>query len=103
MPNEASIDFFDWGELYSEVSNVFDNSAVFWIGRRFNQRYDSHITNFWYLNMSGGGFGVNDFDLGEVAFSYNILFHKLNPTTVDNDKYSLLQSHDLRFVKKIEQ
>ncbi|MEA3522546.1 MAG: carbohydrate porin [Campylobacterota bacterium] len=100
--NESSVEFLDWGELYSEVSNIFDNSAIFWIGRRFNQRYDSHMTDYWYLNMSGDGLGVNNLDLGEVALSYNILFHKLNPTTIDNDKYSLLQSHDLRFAKEIE-
>ena len=100
--NGSSVEFFDWGELYSEVSNIFDNSALFWIGRRFNQRYDSHMTDYWYLNMSGDGLGVNDLDLGEVALSYNILFHKLNPTTINNSKYALLQSHDLRFVKKIE-
>lgn len=100
--NESSIDFFDWGELYSELSNVLDNSAVFWIGRKFNQRYDSHMTDYWYLNMSGDGIGVNDYDLGELALSYSLLFHKLNPTTVDNDKYTLLQSHDLRFVKEFE-
>lgn len=100
--NEKSVEFFDWGELYSEVSNIFDNSSLFWIGRRFNQRYDSHMTDYWYLNMSGDGLGVNDFDLGEVSLSYNMLFHKLNPTTVDNGKYTLLQSHDFRVMKKIE-
>ncbi|MEA3370388.1 MAG: carbohydrate porin, partial [Campylobacterota bacterium] len=100
--NEESVEFFDWGELYSEVSNVFDNSAVFWIGRRFNQRYDSHMTDYWYLNMSGDGLGVNSLDLGRVLLSYNMLFHKLDPANVDGDKYTVLQSHDLRFVKKIE-
>ena len=100
--NEESLELFDWGELYSEISNIFDNSAIFWVGRRFNQRYDSHMTDYWYFNMTGDGLGVNNFDLGEVLLSYNLLFHKLNPTTVNNDKYALLQSHDLRFVKKID-
>ena len=100
--NESSIEFYEWGELYSEISNIFDNGAIFWIGRRFNQRYDSHISDYWYLNMSGDGLGVNNLDLGELELSYNLLLHKLNPTTVDNNKYSLLQSHDLRFVKKIQ-
>ncbi|MEA2111553.1 MAG: carbohydrate porin [Campylobacterota bacterium] len=100
--NDTSIELFDWAEFYSEISNVFDNSAVFWIGRKFNQRYDSHMTDYWYLNISGDGMGVNNLDLGDIALSYNLLFHKLEPTTVNNNTYALLQSHDLRFVKEIE-
>lgn len=100
--NESNVEFFDWGELYSEISNVFDNSALFWIGRRFNQRYDSHMTDYWYLNMSGDGLGVNNYNLGEITLSYNMLFDKLNPSTINNSKYGLLHSHDLRFVKKID-
>ncbi|MEA2072776.1 MAG: carbohydrate porin [Campylobacterota bacterium] len=63
-PNNEKIDFFDWGEAYSEISNIIDNSMSVWIGRRFYKRWESHMNDYWPLNMSGDGFGINNLDLG---------------------------------------
>lgn len=101
--NEKQIDFFDWGEVYSEVSNVFDDTTSFWIGRKFYQRYDSHMADYWFLNMSGDGMGVSSIDLGAVSLSYAVLFDRLNPTVDTSEKDALFLSHDLRFLKKIDQ
>ena len=101
--NNKAIDLYDWAELYTEVSNIFDDSTSFWIGRKFYQRYDSHMTDYWFLNMSGDGMGVSNVDLGEVSLSYAILFERLNPTVDTSDKNALFISHDLRFLKKTYQ
>ncbi|MEA3369919.1 MAG: carbohydrate porin [Campylobacterota bacterium] len=102
-PNNEKIDFFDWGEAYSEISNIIDNSMSIWIGRRFYKRWESHMNDYWPLNMSGDGFGINNLDLGSLQLSYAFIFENLNPTIDLSDQSSLFASHDLRFVKEFDQ
>ncbi len=100
--NDEALDFFDWGEFYSEVSNLFDNSVSFWIGRRFYKRYESHINDYWPLNMSGQGVGVDNLDLGPLTLSYALLADTMDPTVDTSDKETLMLSHDLRLLKKTD-
>lgn len=99
-PNNESIDFFDWGEIYTELSNFSSNSAKVWIGRKFYQRLETHMSDYWPLNMSGTGFGVEDVDLEEIVLSYAFVYEYLNPTIDTGDKDTLFGSHDLRLMKK---
>ncbi len=96
-PNGREIDYLQTDELYSEISNLFDNPVSFWIGRRFYKRYDSHMSDYFFLNMSGDGAGISNLDLGGVSLSYSFLYDRLNPQTVAGDEKVLMQSHDLRF------
>lgn len=38
--------------------------ATFWAGQRYYDRYDVHMTDFYYLDMSGFGGGVEGIDVG---------------------------------------
>ena len=46
--------------------------AQIWAGKRFYQRKDIHIFNFYYLNVSGTGAGIENIpvgNLGQAAFA----------------------------------
>jgi maltoporin len=61
-------------EAWAEVGNVFaaQPELKFWAGNRFYRRQDIHINDFFLYNMSGGGGGVEDFDLpfGKAALAW---------------------------------
>jgi maltoporin len=46
----------------------FENYTI-WAGKRFYQRKDIHILDFYYLNNSGYGAGVENIDVGFANFS----------------------------------
>ena len=100
--NNKTIDYFRTDQLFSEVFNLFDNSVSFWVGRRWHQRFDSHITDYFFFAMSGDGFGMNKLDLGEVKLSYSFMFNNIDPSTISGGKDTLFTSHDLRFLKEFE-
>ena len=99
--NTQKIDFLRWDEVYSEISNIFDNSVSFWAGRRYYKRKDSHLSDYWFLNMSGDGIGVNNLDLGGYTLSYSFMFNDITPTNIDTKKSTLFHSHDIRFAKNL--
>ncbi len=100
--NEKSVDLLRWEEVYSEISNIFDNSASLWVGRRYYKRYDSFISDYFFFNMSGTGTGINNIDLGAVKLSYSYMFENLDPRIVDGGDKVLYQSHDVRIDKEVE-
>jgi maltoporin len=57
---------FNLPEAWVSIGNVLDGnpSTKFWAGSRFYRRHDIHISDFYFLNMSGLGGGVEDVDLG---------------------------------------
>lgn len=101
-PNNKTIDYFRTDQLYSEVFNLFENSVSFWVGRRWHQRFDSHITDYFFFAMSGDGFGMNKLDLGEVKLSYSFMFNNIDPATISEGEDTLFTSHDLRLLKEFE-
>ncbi len=100
-PNNQEIKYLRLDELYSELSGVFDNSVSFWAGRRFYDRYDSHINDFFFLNMSGDGAGFRNLDINGYKLSYSYIFDRLNPPTVVGDEKVHFDSHDLRLSKAV--
>ena len=60
----------NWGE----AKNLpFLNGGSAWIGKRYYQRHDVHITDFFYWNNSGPGAGIEKIKLGgEVTGSFAI-------------------------------
>lgn len=97
-PNNKEIKYLRLGELYSEVSGILNNSISFWAGRRFYERYDSHLDDYFFLNMSGNGLGFRNLSIADTKISYSYIFDRLDPTvdTVNDKIY--FDSHDLRFV-----
>lgn len=63
----------NWKEVYAEGGNFFGDTlkgAKFWIGKRFYDRHDVHISDFFYWDMSGTGGGIKDVELGPGKFAY---------------------------------
>ncbi|EKO3672312.1 maltoporin LamB [Vibrio metschnikovii] len=46
-----------------------DPDAVLWAGKRYYQRKDIHITDFYYLNTSGTGGGIENVSIGDQKLS----------------------------------
>jgi len=96
--NNERLEFFGWGEAYAEISGLFDNGAKAWIGRRFYERYDSHISDYFYLNSSGDGIGIKDIALPNSTLSYALFLDRLSTSASDEDV--VLQRHDIRWQNK---
>ena len=61
-------------ENWIEAKNLpFLNGASVWGGKRFYERNDVHITDFYYWDASGYGIGIQDFKAGPVKLSYALL------------------------------
>lgn len=93
-------------EAWASIGNVWEAqpSMKFWAGNRFYRRHDIHIIDFYYLNMSGGGGGVEDIELpfGKLAFSWigfgaqSGLYNGLTPPDPKNKAGFSKSSFDLR-------
>ena len=72
--NFASTDQFRFREAFVEVGNVLRSnpSADFWAGERYYRRLNIDINDFYYLDMSGYGGGIENLNvgIGQVAVSY---------------------------------
>ena len=72
--NFASTDQFRFREAFIQVGNVLQSnpSADFWAGERYYRRLNIDINDFYFLDMSGYGGGVENLNvgIGQVAVSY---------------------------------
>ena len=71
---DASSDF-KFREAFAQAGNVlpgYFREAKFWGGQRYYQRQQIHINDYWFLDMSGYGGGVEDIRLpaGKAAVAY---------------------------------
>lgn len=76
-PNNTAVQTgnnFALRENWIEAKNLpFMGGATLWGGKRFYERNDVHITDFYYWDASGYGIGVQDFKAGPVKLSYALL------------------------------
>jgi len=72
--NYDTTDKFRFREAFVQVGNVlkFQPNAKFWAGERYYRRQHIEINDFYTLDMSGYGGGVEDIDtkIGHMAVSY---------------------------------
>lgn len=56
-------------QAFVEGGNVFPTNPEikFWAGQRYYRRHDIHMNDFYYLDMSGYGGGVEDVPLGDFG------------------------------------
>lgn len=56
-------------QAFVEAGNVIQSApdVRFWAGQRYYRRHDIHINDFYYLDMSGYGGGVEDVPLGSFG------------------------------------
>ncbi|WP_032015632.1 carbohydrate porin, partial [Acinetobacter baumannii] len=60
-----------WAEAYLMWNNIsYLNGANVWAGRRFYNRNDIHISDFYYWNQSATGFGIDNFKYNDLYYSY---------------------------------
>lgn len=59
-------------EAWASIGNVIPSqpSAKFWAGNRYYRRQDVHIDDFFYWNMSGGGAGIEDVEVGRAKLAF---------------------------------
>jgi len=61
-------------EAFVQAGNIFKSQpqAKFWAGERYYRRYQAHINDFYILDMSGYGGGVEDLDVkvGKLAVAF---------------------------------
>jgi len=50
-----------------------DQEAVMWVGKRYYQRKDIHITDFYFLNTSGTGGGIENLSIGNQKLSVALI------------------------------
>lgn len=77
-------------QAYVEWENIsYLNGANIWAGRRYYNRNDSHMTDFYYWNQSGTGFGIDKYKFKDFSVSY-VFSRKDN---IFQEKY--ISRHDL--------
>jgi len=72
--NFASTDQFRFRQAFIEVGNVLPSnpSAQFWAGERYYRRLNIDINDFYFLDMSGYGGGVENLNvkIGQMSVAY---------------------------------
>lgn len=53
-----------------QAKGMFGGNEVTWAGKRFYQRHDIHISDFYYWNISGAGAGVEAIQAGPGQLSF---------------------------------
>ncbi len=61
-----------------------DKEAVLWAGKRYYQRHDIHISDFYYWDTSGAGAGVENLSLGAGKLSVAWLRDDSGDVNVNN-------------------
>jgi len=69
LNNQAQGNDIALRQAFIEGGNVIQSApdVRFWAGQRYYQRHDIHINDFYYLDMSGYGAGVEAIPLGDFA------------------------------------
>jgi maltoporin len=69
LNNEKQGNDFALRQAFIEGGNIFQSSPDIriWAGQRYYQRMDIHINDFYYLDMSGYGAGIQDVPLGSFS------------------------------------
>jgi maltoporin len=84
-----------WREANVVAENIGTGAfakAKAWVGKRFYDRQDVYITDYYFWNNSGPGAGVENIDLGGAKLAYAIV---RNADTEDGKRMAL--AHDIRF------
>lgn len=91
----------DWEQFspaWREMNVVADNigtgafaKAKAWVGKRFYDRQDVHISDYYFWNNSGPGAGLENIDLGPAKLAYAIV---RNADTGNSGRTAL--AHDIR-------
>ena len=60
--------FFQGGGFFGDSATFGD--AKVWVGKRYYNRHDIHINDYYYWSNSGPGAGIEDISFGTVKFAF---------------------------------
>lgn len=93
-PNDYTIanreNYFQMGGMFE--SDALENASI-WVGKRFYNRHDIHMADFYYWSNSGQGAGIEEIKLGDSA-NFSLAYHQANvpnghaATDPSNNRYS---------------
>ena len=63
------VDNVAWRQANVQAKNLFGGGETLWAGKRFYQRHDVHISDFYYWDVSGDGAGVENISVGPGKLS----------------------------------
>lgn len=86
-------------ENWVEAKNIPELAGgTAWAGQRFYKRQDIHIIDFWFVDSSGTGAGIEDLPLGVGKFSYAVLNNSTPSNVANGVPYpDAVLRHDLRY------
>lgn len=107
VPNQQDWEQFEpsWREVYVEAvgigSGAFSKASL-WAGKRYYDRHDVHINDFYYWSNSGPGAGIENIDVGLGKVSYAL---RRNGKVIRNgddsgharEDHTQLLGHDIRW------
>ncbi|OOE63831.1 carbohydrate porin [Salinivibrio sp. IB282] len=74
-----------------------DEDATLWAGKTYYQRKDIHITDFYFLNTSGTGGGIENLSVGDQKLSLALIQDNGSQKVADGDKAVLDQENTFEF------
>ena len=98
LNNQGQGNDFALRQAYVEAGNVFQSvpDIRFWAGQRYYRRHDIHINDFYYLDMSGYGGGIEDVPVGQIGkFAFAWLGGSVDNYATDSGNVAK-QNFDLR-------
>jgi len=77
-----------WVQALNIGTGAFSKASL-WAGRRYYQRQDVHINDFFYWNNSGNGGGIEGVDFGIGLLSYALRRNSGDVTTGSTNRFAL--------------
>jgi maltoporin len=86
-------------EAFVTASNVLATApdVTFWAGQRFYDRHDIHVYDYYFLDMSGYGGGVEKIALGPGKLAVAYLGGTEDDFPVENNNWPTKQAVDIRW------
>ena len=56
-------------QFYAQVKGLLDKDAILWVGKKYVQREDIHLGDFYYYDVSGHGVGFEQLNVGTGKLS----------------------------------
>lgn len=74
-----------------QAKGLFGGNEVTWAGKRYYQRHDVHIADFYYWNISGAGAGVEAIQAGPGQLSFAWVRNDRTAKDLEMSQYDLIK------------
>jgi len=84
----------DWSGIRTAIEEIYADYQMpsgmsLWAGKRFYQRKDIHIMDYYYLNNSGNGFGLENIAVGNLGSISLALLKSQTTTDLEGTDYHI--------------